>query len=167
VLPHAHAGGAPVTTLHWFAGEPRLLSGGADNALRQWVMAPCSAGVGGAGPASGGGGAVAAALAAGAAPLTLLRARAGHAAPPALVRWYGADGTRLLSAGGGAADRSLRLVSAIQDAQSRELSQGKLGAQARRLRVEEADLKLPRIVALDACPVSFFLASFFLFSFCF
>ena len=75
-----------------------------------------------------------------------------HAAPPALGRFYGADGTRRLSAG--AADRSLRLVSTVQDAQSRELSQGAgLGAQARRLRVEEADMKLPRVVALDACPV--------------
>jgi WD40 repeat protein len=142
VLPAAHAAGAAVTTLHWFAGEPRLMSGGCDNALRQWVLSP--------------GGGTAAALAAGAAPLTLLRSRTGHAAPPALVRWYGPDATRLLCAGGGPRDRSLRLVSAIQDAQSRELSQGRLGAQARRLRVEEADLKLPRIVALDACPVRFF-----------
>ena len=144
VLPHAHAPGSPVTTAHWFAGEPRLLTGGGDNALRQWLIAAGSL----SSPAS------AAALASGSAPLTLLRSRAGHAAPPALVRFYGGDGTRLLSAG--SADRALRLVSTIQDAQSRELSQGAgMVAQARRLCVEEADLKLPRIVALDACPVSF------------
>jgi len=143
VIPHAHAPGSPVTSAHWFAGEPRLMTGGADNAVRQWLVASGSL------PSA----ATAASLAACSAPLTLLRSRTGHAAPPALVRFYGPDGTRLLSAG--SSDRSLRLVSAIQDAQSRELSQGSgMVAQARRLRVEEADLKLPRIVALDACPVS-------------
>jgi len=163
VLPHAHAPGSPVTTAHWFAGEARLLTGGGDNALRQWALA---AGGGGGGAGGSGTPAMAASLASASAPLTLLRSRTGHAAPPALVRFYGADGTRLLSAG--SADRSLRLVSAIQDAQSRELSQGPgLGAQARRLRVEVADLKLPRVVALDACPVRFllFVCLFFFFFF--
>ncbi len=66
---------APLTSLHFFAGEPRLLSGGADNALKQWLFdAPDGA-------------------------ARLLRFRSGHAAPPAVVRFYGEAGTRLLSAG--------------------------------------------------------------------
>jgi U3 small nucleolar RNA-associated protein 21 len=35
VLRDAHD--APLTALHFFAGEPRLMSAGADNALKQWV----------------------------------------------------------------------------------------------------------------------------------
>ena len=35
VIRDAHD--APVTALHFFAGEPRLMSAGADNALKQWV----------------------------------------------------------------------------------------------------------------------------------
>ena len=50
----------------------------------------------------------------------LLRFRAGHSAPPTQVTFYGEGGKRLLSAGG---DRALRVFSAIQDQQSRELSQ--------------------------------------------
>ena len=61
--------------LHFFAGEPRLMSAGADNALKQWLF---DAGDGAA---------------------RLLRFRSGHAAPPAVVRFYGDAGTRLLSAG--------------------------------------------------------------------
>ena len=42
VLRDAHD--APLTALHFFAGEPRLMSAGADNALKQWVRArPVSA----------------------------------------------------------------------------------------------------------------------------
>ena len=29
---------APVTALHFFAGEPRLMSAAADNAIKQWVF---------------------------------------------------------------------------------------------------------------------------------
>ena len=35
-LPRAHA--APVAGLHFFVGEPRLQSAGADNALKQWLF---------------------------------------------------------------------------------------------------------------------------------
>lgn len=51
------------------------MSAGADNALKQWLF---DAGDGAA---------------------RLLRFRSGHAAPPAVVRFYGDAGTRLLSAG--------------------------------------------------------------------
>ena len=29
---------APVTALHFFPGEPRLMSAGGDNAMKQWVL---------------------------------------------------------------------------------------------------------------------------------
>ena len=138
VLPRAHA--AHLTALHFFEGEPRLQSAGADNALRQWVLDP--------GAAVAGARALQAGAPASDAPARLLRERCGHAAPPALVRHYGADGTRILSAG---ADRTLRLFSAIQDAQSREFGQGGAGARAKRLKISDADARLPRVVALDSC----------------
>jgi U3 small nucleolar RNA-associated protein 21 len=37
VLHDAHD--APLLALHFFAGEPRLMSSGADNSLKQWVSA--------------------------------------------------------------------------------------------------------------------------------
>lgn len=131
-LPRAHA--AAVAGLHFFAGEPRLQSSGADNAVKQWLLD------------DGDGGSVLRGAAPGDA-ARLLRSRAGHGAPPCLVRHYGSDGTRLLTAG---RDGALRLWSAVRDAASAELSQGAVASRARKLGVAEADLKLPRVVALDA-----------------
>ncbi|KAF8055387.1 WDR36 [Scenedesmus sp. PABB004] len=121
VLRDAHD--AALLGLHFFAGEPRLMSSAADNSIKQWVLD---------GPE---------------AVPRLLKFRSGHSAPPTVVRHY-AEGLRLLSAG---ADRSFRVFSTIQDQQSRELSQRKTAARAKKLRVEEADIKLPRVVALAAC----------------
>ena len=65
---------APLLSLHFFAGEPRLMSSAADNSVKQWLFdAPDGSG-------------------------RLLRFRSGHSKPPAVVRYYG-DGTRLLTAG--------------------------------------------------------------------
>ena len=164
---------APLTTLHFFANEPRLMSAGGDNALKQWLFDN----------ADGSG--------------RLLRFRAGHAAPPSCLHFYG-NGTRLLSAGELQAqklvfdttrtvaivhparrcclhvdghmschqlrlinallpvtgyDRALRLFSVIQDQQSRELSQRHTAKRAKRLHVREEDLKLPRVTGMAACQV--------------
>lgn len=54
-------------------------------------------------------------------------------------------------------DRALRLFSVIQDQQSRELSQKHTAKRAKRLKVREEDLKLPRVTALAACQVQLFL----------
>jgi U3 small nucleolar RNA-associated protein 21 len=120
VLADAHDG--PLLALHFFPGEPLLMSAGGDNSVKQWVFDGADA-----------------------AP-RLLRFRAGHAAPPAVVAHY-ADGLRLLSAG---ADRAFRVFSTIQDQQSRELSQKHAGRRAKRLRLREEEVKLPRIVGLAA-----------------
>lgn len=50
-------------------------------------------------------------------------------------------------------DRAFRMFSVIQDAQSAELSQKHVAARAKRLKVGQAELKLPRVLALGACQV--------------
>lgn len=57
---------------------------------------------------------------------------------------------RLLSAG---QDRAFRVFSTIQDQQSRELSQHHTARRAKKLKIREEELKLPRVVAMDACDV--------------
>lgn len=116
---------AKIVSLHFFAGEPVLLSSGADNSLKEWIFD---------GPDGGS---------------RLLRYRSGHAAPPTIVRHYG-DGKCLLSGG---QDRAFRCFSTIQDAQSRELSQKHTKRRAKRHKIEEIELKLRRITALDSCDV--------------
>ncbi|GBF88408.1 hypothetical protein Rsub_01120 [Raphidocelis subcapitata] len=120
VLPDAHD--ARLLALHFFPGEPLLMSSAADNAVKQWVFDGHDA------------------------VPRLLRFRSGHAAPPSVVAHY-AEGLRLLSAG---ADRAFRVFSTIQDQQSRELSQRHTARRAKRARVREEEVKLPRIVALAA-----------------
>jgi hypothetical protein len=107
-------------------GEPVLLSSGGDNSLKQWIFD---------GPDGG---------------ARLLKLRSGPAAPPTTVLHYGEGGRRLLSGG---QDRAFRLFSTVQDQQSRELSQHHTAKRAKRLKMDEAELKLARIAALDACEV--------------
>lgn len=116
---------AAITSLHFFKGEPLLISSGFDNSLKEWIF-------------DGPDGAA-----------RLLRYRKGHAATPTVVRHYG-DGKRLLSAG---QDRAFRVFSTVQDAQSMELSQKHVAHRAKRLKIEEKELKLAKIIALDACDV--------------
>ena len=59
----------PQVCLHFFAGEPLLMSSGADNAVKHWVFDNSLD----------------------AAP-RLLRFRSGHAAPPTVVAHYGEVG---------------------------------------------------------------------------
>lgn len=116
---------APLTSLHFMPGEPRLMSAGRDNALRQWLFDNSDGSA------------------------RLLRFRSGHSAPPGCLAYYG-DGSRLLSAGH---DRALRLFSVIQDQQSRELSQRHTAKRAKRLHIREEEAKLPRVTAIAACQV--------------
>ena len=80
----AHDGAA--TSAHFFSGSPILMTGGADNAVKQWIFDNRDGSA------------------------RLLKFRAGHSAPPTHVAFYG-EGTRLLSAGN---DRALRVFSTIQ-----------------------------------------------------
>ncbi|GIL87705.1 hypothetical protein Vretifemale_15746 [Volvox reticuliferus] len=124
VIRDAHDG--QLLSLHFFPGEPLLMSSAADNAVKHWVFDSADA------------------------MPRLLRFRAGHGAPPTLIRHYGENGLRLLSAG---CDRSFRVFSVHQDQQSRELSQGHIARKAKKLRVRQEDLKLERVVDMDACEV--------------
>lgn len=120
VLASAHD--KHLVSLHFMAGEPLLMSAAADNSIKHWVFD-------GADDAA-----------------RLLRFRSGHSAPPTVVMHY-SQGERLLSAG---RDRAFRMFSAVQDQQSRELSQKHAARRAKRLKLMEADVKLPRVVDLDA-----------------
>lgn len=62
VLRDAHD--APLLTLHFFAGEPLLMSSAADNSIKQWVFDGQDA------------------------QPRLLKFRSGHSAPPSVVQHY-------------------------------------------------------------------------------
>ena len=123
IIRDAHDGG--VTHMEFLQGQPVLVSSGEDNSVKEWVFDGADG------------------------QPRLLRYRSGHAAPPTIVRHY-ADSTRLLSGG---QDRAFRYFSTVQDAQSREMSQGHVVRRAKKLKVSEQELKLGRITALDACDV--------------
>lgn len=71
-LQDAHDG--PLTSLYFFPGEPLLMSGAADNSLKQWLFDSMDG------------------------TARLLRFRSGHSAPPTCLKFYG-TGNKLLSAG--------------------------------------------------------------------
>ena len=123
IMRDAHDG--PLTRLEFLAGQPVLVSTARDNSVKEWIFDGTDG------------------------QPRLLRYRSGHALPPTIVRHY-ADSTRLLSGG---QDRAFRYFSAIQDAQSREMSQGHIQRRAKKLKIAEQELKLPRIISLDACDV--------------
>ncbi|CDZ97730.1 WD repeat protein [Phaffia rhodozyma] len=113
----AHEGA--ITSLEWIPGQPLLITGGADNAIKQWTFdTPTS-------------------------PPSLLKFRSGHQAPPNLIRYYGEDGKAILTAG---LDKALRLTSVVRDSRSTEISQGpaKKNAQS-----SHSSHKLPPIKALS------------------
>lgn len=135
MLRGAHDGA--VAALEWVPGQPLLVSAGADNSVKQWAFD---------GPT---------------APPRLLKFRAGHHAPPHIIRFYGEDGKQLLTAG---RDRTLRYTSVVRDARSFELSQGtvlspvgtsqaertfagSISKKATQLSVPVASLKFPPITA--------------------
>eukprot|EP00850_Spirogloea_muscicola_P011774 SM000074S21684 [mRNA] locus=s74:433316:440174:+ [translate_table: standard] len=120
VVKDAHD--APVTSLHFFAGEPVLLSLSPDNSIKMWIFDTLDGDA------------------------RLLRFRSGHSAPPTCISYYG-EGRHILSAG---QDRAFRLFSTIQDQQSRELSQGHVARRAKKLRLKEEEVKLAPITAFAA-----------------
>lgn len=71
-MQDAHDG--PLTSLFFFPGEPLLMSGAADNSLKQWLFDSADG------------------------TARLLRFRSGHSAPPSCLKFYG-SGNKLLSAG--------------------------------------------------------------------
>ncbi|KAK3017295.1 hypothetical protein RJ639_006399 [Escallonia herrerae] len=98
-----------ITSLHFFANEPVLMSASVDNSIKMWIFDTSDGDP------------------------RLLRFRSGHSAPPLCIRFY-ANGRHILSAG---QDRAFRLFSVIQDQQSRELSQRHVSKRAKKLRVKQ------------------------------
>ena len=98
--------------------EPLLLTSGEDNSLRMFIFDQPDGSA------------------------RQLKSRIGHWMPPTKIRFYGgevistlgdgADGAALQIVSAGL-DRSMRSFHVVRDAQSREMSQGKVNAQARRL----------------------------------
>ncbi|KAG8469840.1 hypothetical protein KFE25_006295 [Diacronema lutheri] len=126
---------AQVCTAHFLAGEPVLLTSGADNALKMWLFDQPSGGA------------------------RLLRSRSGHASAPTRVRFY-SDGITAASAGAAGAsdllsagsDRSFRRTSLWLQQQDSELTQGHVIAQARKRgrNTRPSHLKLSQLTSFDA-----------------
>eukprot|EP00963_Diacronema_lutheri_P001243 scaffold80_cov325-Pavlova_lutheri.AAC.33 len=123
VMKDAHEGG--VSQLHFFVGEPVLMSAGVDNSIKQWIFDNMDGSA------------------------RLLRYRSGHSAPPGLVRYY-ADDRQIISAGN---DKAVRVFSTIQDQQSKELSQGHVESRAKKFQVKEEELKLGRVVGMASSQI--------------
>lgn len=123
IVRDAHDG--PLSHMEFLLGQPILISSAEDNSIKEWIFDGTDG------------------------QPRLLRYRSGHSAPPTIVRHY-ADSTKLLSGG---QDRAFRFFSTVQDAQSREMSQGNVTRRAKKLKIAEEELKLARIIALDACDV--------------
>jgi U3 small nucleolar RNA-associated protein 21 len=115
----AHDG--PITSAEWIPGQPVLVTAGEDNSVKQWLFDSPSA------------------------MPRLLKYRAGHHAPPHLIRYYGEDGKQLLTA---SRDRSLRCTSVVRDSRSFELSQGSLAKKASSSLIPVSSLKFPVITSL-------------------
>lgn len=56
------------------------------------------------------------------------------------------------------------MFSVIQDQQSREVSQGHIAHKAKRMRLAQQDLKLPRVIGMDACQVKHHSTAYMLFN---
>jgi len=108
-----------VTGLKCLAGEPLLVTSSPDNSLKQWIF-----------DMSDGGG-------------RELRKREGHGAPPSRVRYYGAKGENILSAG---QDSSLRVFSTVTDILHRSLGHASFNRKlSKKHRVAEDPVRMPPI----------------------
>ncbi|KAK9293293.1 hypothetical protein L1049_021285 [Liquidambar formosana] len=123
VIREAHD--SSITSLHFLANEPVLMSSSVDNSIKMWIFDTADGDP------------------------RLLRFRSGHSAPPLCIRFY-ANGRHILSAG---QDRAFRLFSVIQDQQSRELSQRHVSKRAKKLRVKEEEIKLKPVISFDCAEI--------------
>ncbi|KAJ3223138.1 hypothetical protein HK099_001485 [Clydaea vesicula] len=94
VIKGAHDG--LIMSAQFINGQPLLVTGGGDNAVKQWIFDAID-GI-----------------------PRILKFRSGHHSPPTFIRHYGNEGHNILSSG---SDHSLRVFSVIRDSQNVELSQ--------------------------------------------
>jgi len=100
-------------------GEPILVTNSSDNSVKMWIF-----------DMTDGGG-------------RLLRLREGHAAPPSRIRYYGALGESILSAG---LDSSLRVFSTVTDLHNRSLGHASYNRKlSKKHRVTEDPVRMPHI----------------------
>lgn len=121
IMKGAHDG--VVSSLVFLHNQPILVTGGADNSVKQWIFRKENV-----------------------VPM-VLKSRSGHYSPPSKIRYYGDDGHYILSTG---RDQSLRMFSVYRDSQSFELSQGHLEKKAKARDIRAQDLKLPLITDFAA-----------------
>jgi len=115
VMKGAHNGS--ISSLTFLPRQPVLLSSSADNSLKEWIFdSPDGYG-------------------------RVLRQRSGHSAPPTMIRFYGHQGTQLLSS---SSDNSLRHFSILKDSQSSELSQATK-------KTSHGQSRLPQVIQFAAC----------------
>ena len=131
----AHEG--RIVSACFLSKEPLLLTAGEDNSLRMFIFDQPDGSA------------------------RQLKSRVGHWMPPTRIRFYGGEVMATLGDGAEGAslqivssglDKSLRSFHVVRDAQSRELSQGKVSAQARRMGddVTAYSLKLNPILHFEA-----------------
>ena len=118
VIVQCHEG--PVVALKFLDGQPVMLSSGCDNSIKEWIFDRDDGDA------------------------RLLRFRAGHSKPPTCVSFYG-EGKKLLAAGN---DRTLRVFHTFRDQQNVELSQRNVSKRAKRIGVNEEELKLPPVTKI-------------------
>ncbi|XP_054002526.1 WD repeat-containing protein 36 [Hylaeus anthracinus] len=122
-LYKAHFGA--VTGLKYLPNEPLLVSSSPDNSLKLWIFDLAD----GAG--------------------RLLRIREAHAEPPTAIRFYGNDGTSILTAG---SDSSLRIFSTVTEILNKSLGRASFNRKASKKKGRTADdpLIMPPITEFAA-----------------
>ncbi|XP_061656643.1 WD repeat-containing protein 36 [Syngnathoides biaculeatus] len=123
-LRHAHRTAVSASFVH---GEPLLVTNGADNAIKVWIL-----------DQEGGG-------------ARLLRNRQGHSAPPTTVRHYDNEGKNILSAG---QDGTLQSFSSVHERLNKNLGHGSVNKKKEQKKKKKKmgqsyeELRLPAITAL-------------------
>ena len=108
-----------VAGLRCLAGQPVLVTNSGDNTLKQWIFDMSDGGA------------------------RLLRIREGHSQPPARIRYYGALGGNILSAG---QDSSLRVFSTVTDLLNRNLGHASFNRKlSKKHKVSEDPVRMPHI----------------------
>lgn len=122
-IHQAHFGA--VTGLKYLSNEPLLVSSSADNSLKLWIFDLAD----GAG--------------------RLLRVREAHSEPPTLIRFYGNEGDKILTAG---SDSSLRVFSTITEILNKSFGKATFNRKGakKRARAVEDPLLMPPITGFAA-----------------
>ncbi|KAJ7961683.1 WD40 repeat [Quillaja saponaria] len=126
VIREAHD--SSITSLHFFANEPVLMSSSVDNSIKMWIFDTSDGDP------------------------RLLRFRSGHSAPPLCIKFY-ANGRHILSAGPGSCLSPFFCYPVGLDQQSRELSQRHISKRAKKLKVKEEEIKLKPVIAFDCAEI--------------